>query len=290
MKMKLKKSSSKKEDQPKKKSLSTTTSASDRVRPIKSRKSKTKIVVYGRSGTGKTTFAGTFPGKILVLDVKDEGLDSISDIIGADYTDIRNWDDFEDMYWYILDHPEFKTIIIDTVSQLQELAMAAAVKKKASRSAVVRPKGDWGTMSRREWGDVAAIMKTWLINYRDLDRNVVFIAQDRTFNVDDEGESVDNVLTPEVGPRLMPSVASVLNASVSIIGNTYIRQRIKKVRDKKTGRVEKEKVAEYCLRIGPSPVYTTKVRKPKHIQVPQAIVDPTYEALMDFIKGETTNG
>ena len=246
------------------------------------------MVVYGRSGTGKTTFASSFPQPILFLDVKDEGLASVSPTGEFEYLPVENWDDFEEVFWYLKEEApkRYKTVVIDTVSQLQEQAMAAATTKRAKKSAVIRPKGDWGTMTRRDWGDVAGLMKTWLVNFRDLDMNVVFIAQDRTFNVDEEGDSVDHVLTPEVGPRLMPSVASVLNAAVSIIGNTFIRIRTVKVKNKKTGKTEKREKPEYCLRIGPNPVYTTKVRKPKDILIPATLVDPTYKSLTEALKGE----
>lgn len=259
---------------------------SERIKPLKGMIQKIKMVIYGRSGTGKTTLASSFPEPVLFLDVKDEGLASVGDMPKSGYFKVEDWEDFELAYWYIKEHPEYKTIVVDTVSQLQELAIKAAVDKKASRSSVVKAKGDWGTMSRREWGDTSAIMKTWLINYRDLDRNVIFIAQDRTFNVDEEGDGVDQVLMPEVGPRLMPSVASVLNASVSVIGHTYIRVRTVKVRDKKTDKLVKKDKTEYCLRIGPNPVYTTKVRKPKSIVVPDILLDPTYNSLIEALKGE----
>lgn len=259
------------------------------IKPLKQMTTLIKAVIYGRSGTGKTTFSSSFPKPILFLDIKDDGLASVGDTKDCDYVRVEDWESFEELYWFLEKDTKYKTVVIDTISQLQEMAMTAALDKKASKSAVIQKKGDWGTMTRREWGDVAALMKTWLLNYRDLDKNVVFIAQDRTFNIDEDGGSVDQQLMPEVGPRLMPSVAAVLNAAVSIIGHTYIRINSKKVRNKE-GKIYKKEIPEYCLRIGPNPVYTTKVRKPKDITVPNAIIDPTYASLMDTLKGEVKNG
>jgi hypothetical protein len=109
--------------------------------------------------------------------------------------------------------------------------------------------------------------------------HVVFIAQDRTFNVDDEEGSEQ--LTPEIGPGLSPSIAKTLNAAVGMIGNTFIRERQTKGKGGKT----REKL-EYCLRIGPNPVYITKVRKPRSIEPPSVIVDPSFEDIMSIIRGE----
>ncbi len=183
------------------------------------------FVFYGRSGTGKTTVAGTFPGKKLLLDIKDVGDDSLAGIEDLDVMDVKTWDDFELAYWFIKKHPKkYGTLIMDTMSQLQQLAIRKVLEDKnkdADRA------GDWGVMTKREWGDVAALMKTWIINLRDLPMQVVFIAQDRVFNVGEEDEAQG--LDPEVGPGLSPSIAKCLNAAVHVIGNTFIRRRMANV-------------------------------------------------------------
>src|SRR5262252_697284 len=58
------------------------------------------FVLYGRSGTGKTTLAATFPKPILLLDVSDRGTDSIADVAKVDRTEVTDWDMFEhDYHW-----------------------------------------------------------------------------------------------------------------------------------------------------------------------------------------------
>lgn len=243
------------------------------------------FVVYGRSGSGKTTLASTFPKPLLLLDVNDKGVDSIADVEDITIRGIDTFEEFELMYEYLVINPKaFKTVVIDTCSQLQQLVIkeVLAENKKSTKRA-----GDWGTMTKRDWGDVAALLKEWFVNYRDLTDigiNVVFIAQDRVFNISSEEDEAAGEIDPEVGPGLMPSVAKVLNAAVSAIGNTFIRERSykKEVRGKKVSKNE----IQYCLRIGPNPVYVTKLRKPKTIAVPSFISDPSYEDIVSIIKGE----
>jgi hypothetical protein len=241
-------------------------------------------VLYGRSGSGKTTLASTFPKPILFLDVKDRGLDSVADAKDTKMLPVESFADFEDIYWMIKNDEfddEYKTIVIDTVSQLQSIVVHEYQPKKDKKRDTTP--GDWGSLTRREWGDIAALMKEWLINYRDLEKNIVFIAQDRAFNFEEDDDGTEGLLLPEVGPALSPSIAKTLNASVSMIGNTFIRRvkTTKEVRGKKVSRHN----TEYCLRIGPSPIYTTKIRKPKEIIVPEVLVDPTYEDIEDIIEG-----
>ena len=233
-------------------------------------------VLYGRSGSGKTTLAATWPKPILLLDIGDRGTDSIADVAKVDRTEVTEWDQFEHNYFWLREEEGagYKSAVVDTVSRLQRLCEA----KVQHIDPQDLEEKSWGSMKRGQWGEVASLMKMWLNRFRDLPMNVVFIAQDRTFNADeDEG---DNVLMPEVGPELAPSVAKALNASVSIIGNTFIRSR--SITTKRKVKVRKN---EYCLRIGPNPIYTTKIRKPKGVELPDVLVDPTYDAIIEVIKG-----
>lgn len=248
------------------------------------------FVFYGRSGTGKTTVAGTFPGKKLLLDIKDVGDDSLTGQDDIDVTDIKSWDDFEMTYWWIKRHPKrYQTIILDTMSQLQMLAIRKILEDKNKDPDRA---GEWGVMTKQDWGAVASLMKMWIINLRDLPMDVVFIAQDRVFNVGEEDEAKG--LDPEVGPGLSPAIAKHLNAAVHFIANTFIRRRLVKVKVKnpKKGQPPKKEVEkiEYCLRIGPNATYITKVRKARAILLPSIVVDPTYDKLMSIINGETDNG
>jgi len=237
-------------------------------------------VLYGRSGTGKTTIAASFPKPLLLLDAKDKGTDSISDVKKIDVMDVKAYEDFETVYWFLKQNPEaYKTVVIDTMSQVQHLAIEQIMEDQDKDT---KRAGEWGTMTKRDWGMVASKLKEAIINFRDLPQEVVFIAQDRVFN-DDEGDE-ESMLDPEVGPGLIPSVVKTLNAAVTVIGNTFIRNRIK-VTGK--GRKRKEtKRTQYCLRVGPNPVYITKMRKPKKVKLPSVLVNPTYEDLIEIIKGE----
>jgi hypothetical protein len=172
-------------------------------------------------------------------------------------------------------------VVIDTVTMLQSKCVEKVLtdNKKGVENA-----GRWGSMTKGQWGDVAQLMKHWLVLFRDLPIEVVFLAQDRLFNFDDEADTADDLLAPEIGPRLSPSIAAALNAAVNVIGNTFIRVKEKTVEVK--GKKIKKEVIQYCLRVGPSPVYVTKVRKPKKIVVPDVILDPEYDDIINAIEGE----
>jgi hypothetical protein len=239
---------------------------------------------YGRSGSGKTTLAATFPEPILLLDIRDRGTDSITDR-KVDVKEIEALEDIEDAYYFLKEHPDrYKTIVWDTVTQVQQLFMEEVTSSSRKNG---RTAGMWGSLSQRQYGDVAAMMKEWGLNYRNLTDHgmeVVFLAQERTSVIEDDGRNNDNMIVPEVGPQIMPSIASFLNANVSVIGNTFIR--LKRTKVKRGNKTTEKEDAQYCLRVGPNPVYTTKLRKPRDIEVPLFIENPTYKDIIDVIKGE----
>ncbi len=270
----------------KKKSLSKTKTGGieDRIRPVAEVERTASYAFYGRAGSGKTTLAATFPKPILLLDIRDKGTDSIADVKGIDVLEIESLDDIEDVFYDVLKpgKHKYKTVIFDTVTEMQKLVMKSVVMGKSKKKVDESRIGDWGSMAKRDWGDVAAIMNKWIADFRDLDMEVVFLAQERVKNVDDE-EGEDNQLTPEVGAAVMPSIATTLNAAVNVIGNTFIR--MKRTAVVKGNKKSHKETPVYCLRVGPSPVYTTKLRKPRSAESPPYIEDASYRDIKDLIKG-----
>jgi hypothetical protein len=234
---------------------------------------------YGRSGTGKTTLAGTFPKPMLFLDIGERGTDSVFDMPGIDSIQVANWGEVEEIYWELINGSKYKTIVIDAAHTMQALALIEARE--------LANKKEKDQTSQRDFGQASGLMNTWIYNYRDLrdeDINVVFLAHDRLREVDTDDEDA-SVIMPEMGPRLMPGVAGTLLGAVNVVGYTFIREELTK--SKVAGQKAKREV-QYCLRIGPHGIYATKIRSPKGHEVPEYIVDPSYDKLVAVIEGKAT--
>ena len=192
-------------------------------------------------------------------------------------------EELDDIYWWLHDHPEkFRSVVIDTMGQYQDLLVNA------------RSAGGTKSMTIRDWGLVSGSLKTDIHRFVALPLCAVFIAHDRVFKIDSDDEDDElpgSVITmPEVGPAMMPSVAKVLNASVGILGNTFILERTTRIKKKVKGKltaIEDRKV-DYGLRLGPHAVYRSKVRKPLSVSVPPYILNPGYEKLVQVMQGRYT--
>ncbi len=225
-----------------------------------------RVLFFGDSGTGKTTVAGTFPGPIVYVDCNEEGTFSVRGQ-GHKRIRVRRFETLESVYWYLKmgKHP-YKTVVIDTVTQLADIGMQKVLNDD-----------DYGGLPiKKHWGQNTHLMKLWLIMYRNLDMNVVFLCQLKRLDEED----IDSDISKTVIPLLSPAVGKVLQAAVDIIGYTFVKEEEVEVKGKK------KKQFSYRMRIGPHSSILTKVRVKKGVKYPAVIKDPTYDKLFEILTKE----
>lgn len=241
------------------------------INPVSDVESPLTAVLYGRSGTGKTHLSSTFPKPLLLLDVRERGTKTISNVDGVDVRNVVHWSGIEQGYWFLRKAKhKYKTVVIDQCSSMQDLCMDGVREEDG--------KDPDDLITKAMWGSISGKMKQWLLAYRDLQErgmNVCFIAHERA----DASDEAEDQIDPSVGPRVMPSVSSFLNGLVDVIGNTFIRERFKNVDGKRT------RFIDYSLRIGAHGYYTTKVRHPVGVDTPSTLVNPTYNDIIAVVEG-----
>lgn len=231
-------------------------------------------LLYGKAGRGKTKIASSFPTPILFLDINNEkGLKTVKKVPDVKFAKINEWDDLLDLYWWLREGQDFKTIVLDQVTGLQDLCQRAVREH-------FRMKDSEPFQGYKKYGKLSGDMKTWLGNYKELNDlyNVVFIGHERAFG---SGEEDDAEIDPSVSARVMPSIGSFLEGACDIIGQCYIG-----IKKSGKGR-DRTKEVQYRMRIGPHPTYVTKVRRPPDAgPLPEYIVNPTYRKLCAIESGE----
>ena len=255
----------------------------DRIAPVALRDDGIKLLVYGRGKTGKTRLACTFPKPLLLIGTED-GTKSVGGVKGVDFVRVHSSAEFGELVG-MLAGGKYRSAVLDTAGGLQDMILAEVL---GLADAPVQK--SWGLTDRATWGVVGAQFKERMRSLLDLaDRtglNVVTIAHERSFG--EEGGS--DLITQTVGAALTPSAAGWLNAACDYICQTFLRMgeevKVSKIAGKETRtRVQTGKV-EYCLRVGPHPVFMTGFRLPQGSgDLPDAIVDPDHGKILKLIKG-----
>ena len=247
-----------------------------------------KINLYGRSGTGKTTLWATFPGPILALICsggKQPGeLHSIDTpeyrkkITAPTISDARQLDGL------VAEQSEsgrYATVVLDHLSAFSMLVFKDVLElEKAPLTA------SWGMATQAQWGVINSQVIRRLFALLSLPCNVIVVAQERDFNTDSEGD----LIMPYVASAATPGVVGWLNPACDYICQTFIRRKTKektvKIGGKTVTKRKDVRGVEYVLRTAPHDVYTTKFRLPRGRELPDVIVDPSYEKLMRLIEGD----
>lgn len=241
-----------------------------------------KLSVYGRSGSGKTTFWSTFPGPICAMICSGQG--ELRSVSMADRKKIKTikLQEPEDLLELVDNQVAlgFRTMVLDHATGYQDLILA----KLLGLDEIPEQKS-WGLATQQEYGIVSNQFKTNVRKLLDLKCNVVCIAQEREFNTDNDSD----IIMPYVGSALSPSIKGWLDYSCDYVVETFIQEEVvtktSKIQGKEVVNKKKTGGVEYCLRTAPDPVYTTKFRVPKGGELPKYIVDPDYDKLMKLING-----
>jgi hypothetical protein len=255
-----------------------------RIAPIQLRDG-IKLNVYGRTKTGKTRFACTFAKRLLLVGTED-GTKSVSNVKDIDFVRLKastELDDITDM----LRGGKYKTVVLDTAGGLQDLIL-----KEILGLADVPVQKSWGMAQQKDWQVCGAQFKERmnrllaLADDPELNLNAIVIAHERNFN----DENTSDVMMPSVGSALTPTAAAWLNGACDYICQAFIRPQevlqSVKIGGKETQQKRSTGKAEYCLRIGPHPVYMTGFRLPIGVELPDVIVDPSYSKIEKLIRGK----
>jgi phage nucleotide-binding protein len=242
-----------------------------RIRPLNEVERHIACLCYGDQKTGKTVFACSFPKPLLLIDIMEEGTDSIIDVDGVDVVSAESTQDLEDLYWMLESDKKYKSVVLDQMTGLQNLVIREMKDKKNQRSDDV--------FSQRSYGQLGGWMMQWILNYRNLikhGKHVCFLSHQKRIEAQEED---DDRLAPEVTTALTGSITNFLLGAVSVIGNQFIRESY----DKKT----KETEMQYCMRLV-SGFYRCGIRRPVSAgPVPEFVVNPTFDKMIQLSKGES---
>ena len=220
-------------------------------------------VLYGKSNSGKTWIASTFPKPLLYLQIGDDGLNTIAHVEGIRVITIDNVSDLKDVAEELMDDTKYKTVVCDTFSLVVNEWTSEKVIGKGKR------------MTQQLWGDLKTDQEELIKLMHKLARKriVVLTCHEST----DAIEGMEDEITPDVRPSVSKGARTYLEGMAN-----YGIHTTKIVKEVTKGNVTKEMV-KYAADIGPNPYYWTKLQVDPSIKIPKRIINPSYEKFMEII-------
>lgn len=220
-------------------------------------------VIYGKSNTGKTHLAATFPKPLLYLQIGDDGSNTIANVEGVKAIPITTVEDLKSVAEELRKDKKYRTVVVDTFSLVVTEWTSQKVVGKGKR------------MTQQNWGDLKTDTEEIIKAWHSVAKNHIVVLNCH--------ESMDNIegMEDEIAPDVRPSVSKGARTYLEGMANFGIHTiRISKEITK--GNTTKT-VVKYAADVGPNPYYWTKLQIDPSIKVPDRIINPSYDKIMSVI-------
>lgn len=224
-------------------------------------------VIWGKSGTGKTALGATFPKPMLYIQVGDDGSNTIADTEGVMAVRAESLADLKDTAQGLMTDKKYKTIFVDTFSMITNEWIDKNATQKNKK------------MTQQMWGEIKIDSEELIKIFHKLALSHIVVLSCHESN--DSIEGMEDEILPDIRPSVTKGARTYLEGMANYgIHTTKLK---KTIISKKTGQ-EKE-VVRYAVHIGANPYYWTKLQISPGIQVPDIVINPTYDKLMGVIQG-----
>lgn len=228
-----------------------------------------KFAIYGKIGSGKTTFA-TRDNDAFIIDINEDGTTVVDQ--GADVS-IENYKHFTYVINYLPqilkemrdDGMNINVVVIETAQKLRDITLAEIMKKKNKKPTF----NDWGEVAERIIAMYRAIAKI-----QELHKFHFVITGHEGINKDkdEEGSTINPTITIEAQEHIKKAITSQ--------SDVLARMAIEEELDA-TGKIK----ANYVLNAEPSQIFETKIRHaPSVIINNKKFINPSISMLVDAIR------
>lgn len=183
------------------------------ITPVQERSAFYNILIYGDSGTGKTTLAGSADAvpsmrPVLFIDIEG-GTESLRHSYPeVDSVRVTTWKEMQELYnaLYLGDHP-YRTVVLDSLTEVQKFNMYNIMHDLAQK----RPDLDADIPGMREWGKNIEQLRRFVRGFRDLPIHTIFTALNRS---DKDAKTGITTMKPSLSGKLADEVAAFLDVVV----------------------------------------------------------------------------
>lgn len=237
----------------------------ERAKDIKSLGQRNFWVLYGKSGTGKTKIIGSFPKPLLYIQIGDDGSNTISDVEGIKALRVESSDELKTLLKELKTNKTYKTIACDTFSLITNVWIDQNIVQKKKR------------MTQNDWGSLKIETEDLIKSLHELalGRNVVVSCHESNDSI----EGMEDEILPDIRPSVTKGARTYLEGMANY--GLHCTKMKKTVTVKKTG--EDREIIRYCIHIGANPYYWTKLQINSEVVVPELMVNPTYDKVLELL-------
>lgn len=225
--------------------------------------SQFNMLIYGESGTGKTTLAGSSDAvpemrKVLIVDIEGGVLSLKERYPDAEAVRVKTWEKMQEVYNDLsVGNHGFNTIIIDSLSEAQKMSMDRIMRKLVDQY----PEREDTVPQVREWNINIEQTRKFVRLFRDLPVNTIFTALAREDKHPLRG-------TIRRKPLLSGKVSDEVAGFLDIVGYLYTKE-----------------VDEELKRVLLCGSTEDTVAKDRTDKLPLTIENPTMQTIWKTIKG-----
>lgn len=225
------------------------------------------MLIYGESGAGKTTLAGSADEvpemrKVLVLDIEGGTLSLKSRYPNVESVRIKSWQDMQNVYDELFKaQHDYNTIIIDSLTEVQKMSMDQVMVNLIMQ----HEERDPDVPGIREWNINIEQTRKFVRAFRDLPVTTIFTALAKTDKNQFTGSS-------RTKPSLSGKVADEVAGFLDIVVYLYTKE------------VDQEQ--RRILLCGAT---QQNVAKDRTDRLDQTIIDPSMTVIWNAIKGMNDN-
>lgn len=236
------------------------------IRPVQQRSPYLNILLYGDSGVGKTTLAGSaseVPAMhpVLFIDIEG-GTESLRNSYpDVDTVRVTTWPEMQKVYNALhRGDSGYQTVVLDSLTEIQKFnmyqIMADLLAKKGEDSNV-----DPDVPSMREWGKNLEQIRRFVRGFRDLPMHTIFTALAKT---EKDARTGNTTIKPSLSGKMADEVAAFLD----IVSYYYVKDIVVEG--------ESEPVAKRLLLTRKTSQHVAKDRSGR---LPMVVESPTMDIL-----------
>jgi hypothetical protein len=229
------------------------------------------MLVYGESGIGKTTLAGSAVEvpemrPVIFLDIEGGTLSLRDRYPEVEKVRIDSWDDLVETYKGLRENPtEYRTVVLDSISELQEFGMDEIMLRAIRKAEDEGDERDPDLPSIGEHGKSANRMRKVIRRFRDLPMNTIFTALERV--------DIDPKRRKFIKPQVSPNLSGQLAGFLDVVLYMYNKEVDGEIRRIVLSRTTDEVTA-----------------KDRTNRLPETIVDPTMSVIYNYtMRGNSDN-